>query len=125
VVKNRARLVAKGYSQVEGLDYGETFAPVARLEAIRILLAYASSHKMKLFQMDVKSALLNDFINEEVYVEQPPGFEDATYPNHVYRLHKALYGLRQAPGHGMRGSGIFSLKRDSRLVEWTTRYSQR
>jgi hypothetical protein len=70
---------------------------VARLEAIHILLAYASSHKMKLFQMDVKSAFLNGFINEEVYVEQPPGFEHATYPNHVYRLHKALYGLKQAP----------------------------
>jgi hypothetical protein len=97
VVNNKARLVAKGYSQVEGLDYGETFATVTRLEAIRILLAYASSHKMKLFQMDVKSAFLNGFINEEVYVEQPPDFEDATYPNHVYRLHKALYGLKQAP----------------------------
>jgi hypothetical protein len=97
VVKNKARLVAKRYSQVEGLDYGETFAPVARLEAIRILLAYASIHKIKLLQMDVKSAFLNGFINEEVYVEQPLGFEDATYPNHVYRLHKALYGLKQAP----------------------------
>jgi hypothetical protein len=83
VVKNKARLVAKGYSQVEGLDYGETFALVAHVEAICILLAYASSHKMKLFQMDVKSAFLNGFINEEVYVEQPPGFEDTTYPNHV------------------------------------------
>jgi hypothetical protein len=72
VVKNKARLVAKGYSQVEGLDYGETFAPVAHLEAICILLAYASSHKMKLFQMNVKSAFLNGFINEEVYVEQLP-----------------------------------------------------
>jgi hypothetical protein len=97
VVKNKARLVAKGYCQVEGMYYGETFALVARLEAICILLAYASNHKMKLFQMDVKSAFLNGFINEEVYVEQPPDFEDATYPNHVYRLHKALYGLKQAP----------------------------
>jgi hypothetical protein len=79
------------------LDYGETFAPVARLEAICILLAYTSSQKMKLFQMDVKSAFLNGFINDEVYVEQPPSFEDATYPNHVYWLHKALYGLKQAP----------------------------
>jgi hypothetical protein len=69
VVKNKARLVAKGYCKVEGLDYGGTFAPVARLEAIRILLAYAYSHKMKLFQMDVKSAFLNGFINEDVYVE--------------------------------------------------------
>jgi hypothetical protein len=97
VVKNKARLVSKGYSQVEGLDYGETFAPVACLEAICILLAYAFSHKTKLFQMDVESSFLNGFINEEVYEDQPPGFEDATYPNLVYRLHKALYGLKQAP----------------------------
>ena len=74
VVRNKARLVAKGFSQVEGLDFGETFAPVARLEAIRILLAYASSHDIKLFQMDVKSAFLNGYINELVYVEQPPHF---------------------------------------------------
>ena len=97
VIRNKARLVAKGFAQVEGLDFGETFAPVARLEAIRILLAYASHHNMKLFQMDVKSAFLNGFINELVFVEQPPGFEDPRYPNHVYRLHKALYGLKQAP----------------------------
>ena len=97
VIRNKARLVAKGFAQVEGLDFGETFAPVARLEAIRILLAYASHHNMKLFQIDVKSAFLNGFINELVYVEQPPGFEDPRYPNHVYRLHKALYGLKQAP----------------------------
>jgi len=79
------------------LDFGETFAPIARLEAIRILLAYASHHNMKLFQMDVKSAFLNDFTNELVFVEQPPGFEDPRYPNHVYRLHKVLYGLKQVP----------------------------
>ena len=97
VVRNKARLVAKGFSQVEGLDFGETFAPVARLEAIRILLAYSSHHNIKLYQMDVKSAFLNGFINELVYVEQPPGFKDPRNPNHVYRLHKALYGLKQAP----------------------------
>ena len=97
MVRNKARLVANGFAQVEGLDFGETFAPVARLEAIRILLAYASRHNMKLFQMDVKSAFLNGFINELVFVEQSPGFEDPRYPNHVYRLHKALYGLKQAP----------------------------
>src|ERR671926_1445468 len=97
VVRNKARLVAKGFSQVEGLDFGETFAPVARLAAIRILLAYASHHEMKLFQMDVKSAFLNGFINELVYIDQPPGFEDPRYLNHVYRLSKALYGLKQAP----------------------------
>src|SRR6266498_3149224 len=97
VVRNKARLIAKGFSQVEGLDFGETFAPVARLEAIRILLAYASSHNIKLYQMDVKSAFLNGYINELVYVEQLPGFKDPKYPNHVYRLFKALYGLKQAP----------------------------
>ena len=84
-------------SQIEGLDFGETFALVARLEAIRILLAYASHHEIKLYQMDVKSVFLNGFINELVYVDQPPGFEDPRYPNHVYRLSKALYGLKQAP----------------------------
>ena len=97
VTRNKARLVAKGYSQVEGLDFGETYAPVARLESIRILLAYATYHGFKLYQMDVKSAFLNGPIKEEVYVEQPPGFEDSEYPNHVYKLSKALYGLKQAP----------------------------
>jgi hypothetical protein len=89
--------VAKGYSQVEGLDFGETYAPVARLESICILLAYATYHGFKLYQMDVKSAFLNGPIREEVYVEQPPDFEDSEYPNHVYKLSKALYGLKQAP----------------------------
>jgi hypothetical protein len=89
--------VAKGYSQVDGLDFDETYAPVARLESIHILLAYATYHGFKLYQMDVKSAFLNGPIKEEVYVEQPPGFEDSEYPNHVYKLSKALYGLKQAP----------------------------
>jgi hypothetical protein len=97
VVRNKARLVAQGYTQVEGLDYDETYAPVARLEAIRILLAYACAHNIKLYQMDVKSAFLNGIINELVFVEQPPGFEDDKKPNHVYKLKKALYGLKQAP----------------------------
>ncbi|WVZ52804.1 hypothetical protein U9M48_003826 [Paspalum notatum var. saurae] len=77
--------------------FGETFAPVARLESIRILLGYSSHHKVKLYQMDVKSAFFNAYINELVYVDQPPGFEDPRKPNPVYRLHKALYGLKQAP----------------------------
>jgi hypothetical protein len=89
--------VVKGYSQVKGLDFDETFAPVARLESIRILLAYATHHDFKLYQMDVNSAFLNGPIKEEVYVEQPSGFEDEEYPNHMYKLHKALYGLKQAP----------------------------
>jgi hypothetical protein len=97
VTRNKARLVAKGYSQVEGLDFSETYAPVARLESIRILLTYATYHGFKLYQMDVKSAFLNGPIKEEVYVEQPPNFEDSEYPNHVYKLSKALYGLKQAP----------------------------
>jgi hypothetical protein len=79
------------------LDFGETYAPVAGLESIRILLAYATYHGFKLYQMDVKSAFLNEPIKEEVYFEQPPGFEDSEYPNHVYKLSKALYGLKQAP----------------------------
>jgi hypothetical protein len=97
VTRNKARLVAKGYAQVAGLDFEETFAPVARLESIRILLAYADHHSFRLFQMDVKSAFLNGSIKEEVYMEQPPGFEDERYPDHVCKLSKALYGLKQAP----------------------------
>ncbi|GJR35650.1 retrovirus-related pol polyprotein from transposon TNT 1-94 [Tanacetum coccineum] len=91
------RLVAQGYNQQEGIDYDETYAPVARLESIRILLAYACALDFKLFQMDVKSAFLNGFINEEVYVAQPLGFIDFEKPDHVYKLKKALYGLKQAP----------------------------
>ena len=83
VIRNKARLVAQGFSQVEGLDFEETFAPVARLEAIRILLAFAASKGFKLYQMDVKSAFLNGVIEEEVYVRQPPGFENPKYPNYV------------------------------------------
>jgi hypothetical protein len=96
VTRNKARLVAKGYAQVAGLDFEETFAPMARLESIRILLAYAAHHSFRLFQMDVKNTFLNGPIKEEVYVEQPPGFEDDRYPDHVYKLSKALYGLKQA-----------------------------
>ena len=97
VTRNKAMLVAQGFTQVEGLDFEETYAPVARLEAIRMLLAYVAHHNFKLYQMDVKSAFLNGPIQELVYVEQPPGFEDRKFPNHVYKLQKALYGLKQAP----------------------------
>ena len=97
MVRNKARLVAQGYTQVEGIDFDETFAPVARLEAIRILLAYANHHDITLYQMDVKSAFLNGKLEEEVYVAQPPGFEDPKHPHKVFRLNKALYGLKQAP----------------------------
>jgi hypothetical protein len=97
VTRNKARLVANGYSQVEGLDFDETFTPAARLESILMLLSYATHHGFKLYQIDVKNAFLNGLIKEEVYVEQPPGFESVEYPNHVYKLHKALYRLKQAP----------------------------
>jgi hypothetical protein len=97
VTRNKSRPVAKGYSQVEGLDFDETFAPVARLESIRILCAYATHHGFKLYQIDIKSVFLNGPIKEEVYVEQPPSFESKEYPNHVYKIHKVLYGLKQAP----------------------------
>jgi len=97
IVRNKARLVAKGYNQEEGIDYGETYAPVARLEAVRLLLAYPSMNRFKLDQMDVKSAFLNGYIDEEVFVSQPQGFEDHKHPNHVFKLKKALYGLKQAP----------------------------
>nr|GEV00253.1 putative reverse transcriptase domain, ribonuclease H-like domain, aspartic peptidase domain protein [Tanacetum cinerariifolium] len=97
VSRNKARLVAQGYNQQEGINYDETYARVARLESIRILLAYACTLDFKLFQMDVKSAFLNGFINEEVYMAQPPEFIDFEKPDHVYKLKKALYGLKQAP----------------------------
>jgi hypothetical protein len=97
VLRNKARLVAQGYTQVEGLDFRETYASVTRLEAIRILLSYACAHNIKLYQMDVKSVFLNGYINEEVYIEQPPDFEDDKKPDHVYKLKKALYGLKPAP----------------------------
>jgi hypothetical protein len=82
---------------VEGLDFWETFAPVAHLEAIRILLAFSTSKGFKLYQMDVKSDFLNGVIHEEIYVRQPLGFENPKYPNRVYKLLKSLYGLKQAP----------------------------
>ena len=97
VVRNKARLVAQGFCRKEGIDFEETFAPVARLEAIRIFLAFATSKGFKVFQMDVKSAFLNGFVEEEIYVKQPPGFENPKFPNRVYKLQKALYGLKQAP----------------------------
>ncbi|KAI3684714.1 hypothetical protein L6452_33939 [Arctium lappa] len=97
VIKNKARLVAQGYTQEEGIDYEEVFAPVARIEAIRLFLAYASYMKFKVYQMDVKSAFLYGSIEEEVYVCQPPGFENPSYTDRVYKLKKALYGLYQAP----------------------------
>ncbi|GJU42429.1 retrovirus-related pol polyprotein from transposon TNT 1-94 [Tanacetum coccineum] len=97
ILKNKARLVARGYRQEEGIDFEESFAPVARLEAIRIFLAFAAHMNMVVYQMDVKTAFLNGNLREEVYVSQPDGFVDPDNPNHVYKLKKALYGLKQAP----------------------------
>jgi hypothetical protein len=112
VIRNKARLVAQGYCQEEGIDYEETFAPVARLEAIRIFLAYAAHRGFKVHQMDVKSAFLNGKLKEEVYVKQPPGFESEKYPNHVYFLDKALYGLKQAPRAWYERLSTFLLSRN-------------
>nr|GEX40550.1 hypothetical protein [Tanacetum cinerariifolium] len=97
VIRNKARFVAVGYSQQEGIDYDETFAPVARIEAISLFLAYAAHKDFIVFQMDVKTTFLNGILKEEVYVGQPLGFVSKQYPDYVYALDKALYGLKQAP----------------------------
>jgi len=89
--------VVQGYNQEEGIDYEETFAPVVRIEANRILIAFAAHMEFKLYQMDVKSGFPNGYLKEEVYVMQPPGFENNELPNHVFKLDKALYGSKQAP----------------------------
>ncbi|GKF25195.1 putative ribonuclease H-like domain-containing protein, partial [Tanacetum coccineum] len=94
---NKARLVAQGYTQEEGIDYDEVFALVSRIKAIRLFLAYASFKDFVVYQMDVKSAFLYGKIEDEVYVCQPPGFEDPEFPDRVYKVEKALYGLHQAP----------------------------
>nr|GEZ89811.1 hypothetical protein [Tanacetum cinerariifolium] len=96
VIQNNARLVAVDYSQQKRIDFDKTFAPVARIEAIRLFLAYVAHKDFTVFQMDVKIAFLNGILKEEVYVGQPPGFVSKQYPDHVYALDKALYGLKQA-----------------------------
>ncbi|GKA55015.1 retrovirus-related pol polyprotein from transposon TNT 1-94, partial [Tanacetum coccineum] len=132
ISQNKARLVAQGYNQQEGIDYDETYASVARLKSIRILLAYAYALDFKLFQINVKSAFLNGFINEEVYVAQPSGFIDFKKLDHVYKLKKALYGLKQAPTTwydrlkaflikheykiGMVDNTLFTKKKSSNLI---------
>ena len=96
IVRNKARLVLQGYTQVEGINFDETFAPVTRLESVRLFLAFACHVGFKLLQMDVKSAFLNGILHKEAYVEQPKGFKDPHFPNLVFKLNKALYGLKQA-----------------------------
>jgi len=112
VIRNKARLVAQGYSQQEGIDYTETFALIARLKVIRLLLSYAVNHGIILYQMDVKSAFLNGVIEEEVFVKQPPGFKDLKHPDHVYKLKKSLYGLKQAPRAWYDKLSNFLIKND-------------
>ncbi|GJV40305.1 retrovirus-related pol polyprotein from transposon TNT 1-94 [Tanacetum coccineum] len=97
IIRNKTRLVVRGYHQGEGIDFEETFAPVARMEAIRIFLAYDAHKSFIVFQMDVKTAFLHGSLKEDVCVCQPEGFIDADHPSHVYKLKKALYGLKQAP----------------------------
>nr|GFC96959.1 copia protein [Tanacetum cinerariifolium] len=97
VIRNKAMLVAQGHTHEEGIDYDEVFAPIARIEAIRLFLAYASFMGFIVYQMDVKSAFLYGTIDEEVYVMQPPGFQDPEFPAKVYKVEKAMYGLHQAP----------------------------
>ncbi|GKA66902.1 retrovirus-related pol polyprotein from transposon TNT 1-94 [Tanacetum coccineum] len=118
--KNKARLIAQGYSQKEGINYDETFAPVARMEAIRIFLAFATYMNFKVYQMDVKSAFLNGKLKEEVYVKQPHGFESSEFPDYVCKHDKALYGLKQAPKACMMGELTyflgFQIKQDDKGI---------
>ena len=132
MICNKARLVDQGYSQMEGIDYDETFTPIARMESIRILLALACHLRFKLYQMDVKTAFLNGLLKEDVYVAQPKGFIDPHFSDHVLYLKKALYGLKQAPrawydrltqylvSHGFtRGKAnetLFIKKEDGKLI---------
>nr|GFB94357.1 retrovirus-related Pol polyprotein from transposon TNT 1-94 [Tanacetum cinerariifolium] len=97
VIRNKSRLVVRGYRQGEQIDFKEPFTPVARMEAIRIFLAYDAHKSFTVFQMDVKTAFLHGSLKEDVYVCQPEGFIDADHPSHVFKLKKALYGLKQAP----------------------------
>nr|GFB73067.1 retrovirus-related Pol polyprotein from transposon TNT 1-94 [Tanacetum cinerariifolium] len=96
VIRNKSRLVAKGYAQKEGVDFEESFAPVARLEAVRLFIAYAANKSFTIYHIDVKTAFLYAPLKEEVYINQPDGFVDPYHPDKVYRLKKALYGLKQA-----------------------------
>ncbi|GJS21904.1 retrovirus-related pol polyprotein from transposon TNT 1-94 [Tanacetum coccineum] len=121
ILKNKARLVARGYRQEEGIDFEESFAPVARLEAIRIFIVFAAHMNIVIYQMDVNTAFLNGNLREEVYVSQPDGFVDPDNPNHVYKLKKALYGLKQAPHawYDMLSSFLISQDFSNGLVDPT------
>jgi hypothetical protein len=110
VTRNKARLVAQGFTDVEGLDFGEIYAPVARLVSIRILIVYATNHDFKLYQMDVKSSFLNRPLQELVYVEQPPGFEDPKSPNHISNSIRCSMGSNKPLEHGMNALRSLFLK---------------
>jgi hypothetical protein len=127
VVRNKSRLVAQGFNYKKGIDYEETFAPVARLEAIRILLAFSVAKGFKLHQMDVKSAFMNGVLEEEVYVRQPLGFESEKYPHLVYKLTKALSGLTNAPRawYGRLRGFLFERGFEMGKVDQTLFYSGR
>ena len=110
IVRNKARLVAQGFKQEKGINYEEIFAPVARLEAIRMLLAFSCFKDFILYQKDVKSVFLNGFINDEVYVEQPLSFESFNFPNIVFKLKNALYGFKKTPRTWYEGLRKFILE---------------
>jgi hypothetical protein len=119
IEKYKARLVAKGYSQQHGIDYNEVFAPVARWDTIRTILALAASKGWDVYQLDVKSAFLHGELVEDVYIEQPPGYQKQGR-NKVYKLKKALYGLKQAPEHGIARLNHTLFKKDSQNVPTNT-----
>ncbi|GKB28846.1 retrovirus-related pol polyprotein from transposon TNT 1-94 [Tanacetum coccineum] len=118
ILKNKARLVARGYHQEEGIDFEESFSSVARLESIRIFLAFAAHMSMVVYQMDVKTAFLNGNLREEVYVSQPDRFVDQDNPNHVYKLKKSLYGLKQAPHAWYDMLSSFLISQGFSKVQW-------
>lgn len=97
MIRNKARLVAQGYNQQKGIDFYETFSLFARLKAIKLLLSYVINHGITLYQMDIKSPFVNGVISKEVYVKQPPRFEDSIHLEHVFKLNKSLYGIKHAP----------------------------
>ena len=126
ITRNKSRLVAKGYNQQEHIDFGETYAPIARLEVVRLLLAFDCIMDFKLYQMDVKSAFLKEYIEEEVYVSQSPSFEDHKNPTHGYKLKKLSMDLNKHQDNGMGDSPTFSLikklKKNKLIRSFSLRY---
>nr|GEZ78192.1 retrovirus-related Pol polyprotein from transposon TNT 1-94 [Tanacetum cinerariifolium] len=119
MIHNKARVVAKGYAQEEGIDFEESFAPVARLEAVQIFIAYVAYKSFPIYQMYVKTAFLNGPLKEEVYVAQPDGFVDPDHPEKVYHLRKAIYGLKQAPKAWVYAVGHAGADPDANIVTGT------